>query len=136
MPLHDMNFSSLHQNEALGYLVEDAKCWNGEPSSAKCVFPVICLSQPQTYSPILASVRLAQDSENCLSPLPVDLVSQQGASAARRRRGLGEGTSCLLTVPLTVTAPTVVFCALCSRNKLSKLASSNWLLQELGGLWA
>lgn len=89
MPLHDMNFSSLHQNETLGYLVEDAKCWDWEPSSTECVFPIICLSQPQTYSPFLSSVCLAQDSENCLSPLPVDLVSQQGVPEARRRRGNG-----------------------------------------------
>lgn len=100
--------------------------------------PVICLSQPQTYSPILASPLLAQDSGNCLSPLPVDLVSQSGASEAKGRRETGEGTFCLFTVPVIVMAPTAVFCsvpvagAVCSRFQLlSKLASSNWLLPSL-----
>lgn len=51
---------------------------------------------------------------------------------------MGEGTSCLFTVPVIVMAPTAVFCsvpvaaAVCSRFQLfSKLASSDWLLPSL-----
>lgn len=128
-----MNFSSLPQK---GTWISSKRCQMLELGAivSRVSRAVVCIAQPRTYSPILASLLLAWDSENCPSPLPVDLVSQQGVSEARGRRGMGDGTSCLLTVPVIVTAPTAVFCAVLVAAEahshfqlLSKLASQQHL---------
>lgn len=97
--------------------------------------PAMCLSS----KPILPLSPLDWDSENCTSPPPVDLVSQQGAPEARGEKGeRREGPSCLLAVPAIVTDPTVVCCAVlvaaaaCFHLKASQLLAA----PRLGGLCA
>lgn len=92
--------------------------------------PAMCLSS----KPILPLSPLDWDSENCTSPPPVDLVSQQGAPEARGKRGNGEKglPVCLLSLPLSQIQLWYVVLSWWRQQLVStsKLASY-WLLPDL-----